>query len=655
MTDFPFPSQSDPEFEISGTYRDSGEGIRLTIRRYKLDFAPFSRLKIEVLDSKIQNESPIVLDTTLYIVDPSFRNKFMKGVSNRSQLVCSIATVQTGGKVVNHIAQDHNHLRLVLEKEALPVVWNEETIIRDQREIGRKIGMARKDLSGLKRSTIDIQYLELLESSSEADAYEEVEKSKVFLCPTLESLREQNMDPGLAYFALSVYRLLKRRPKRSIVCRQRYVAAVPQLMNNLLTSCKNRQEAAVCLEQFERNESPGFKDVFGPHLYWFICDLSYYRTSLNIQPFFNRTLNTETLKSSIQKDPIGTDLTYEEVKELLSRPNTTRPRKRSNLPVREIRNLKDLVRTGPNLPFVPDIGDVSAEFGLSGIEFGKYVGRSDGEIVGHALMAALTDLKSILGDWIKTLFREGNLSVALGARGSGQGMAHYEPSLRVINMTKTRGDGSLAHEVGHYIDHMLANRSIAGESRFLSDRVTMTASYQDPIAHAMKEVMSAIVSYPYTMKIEGKVNGNFWYRPRWMNEHGYSKDATLTECFKAVLAACPKEFAAGRYQVDRYQRLAHSIARMSEQDFEIEMELDRESEYLQYAKKIASPYWHRKWELFARAFEAYIEDRLASESRTSEYLVYGTRHGKHYPQNEERTRINQAIEKLIAVCSKVIV
>ncbi len=53
-------------------------------------------------------------------------------------------------------------------------------------------------------------------------------------------------------------------------------------------------------------------------------------------------------------------------------------------------------------------------------------------------MAALTDLKSVLGDWIKTLFREGNLSVALGARGSGQGMAHYGPSLRVINNGRRR-------------------------------------------------------------------------------------------------------------------------------------------------------------------------------------------------------------------------
>ena len=41
------------------------------------------------------------------------------------------------------------------------------------------------------------------------------------------------------------------------------------------------------------------------------------------------------------------------------------------------------------------------------------------------------------------------LAIAFGARGRGNALAHYEQDLEVINLTKLRGAGSLAHEWGH--------------------------------------------------------------------------------------------------------------------------------------------------------------------------------------------------------------
>jgi len=49
----------------------------------------------------------------------------------------------------------------------------------------------------------------------------------------------------------------------------------------------------------------------------------------------------------------------------------------------------------------------------------------------------------------------GRLAVAIGARGKGSAgfgkaaSAHYEPVERVINLTKMKGGGSLAHEWFH--------------------------------------------------------------------------------------------------------------------------------------------------------------------------------------------------------------
>lgn len=58
--------------------------------------------------------------------------------------------------------------------------------------------------------------------------------------------------------------------------------------------------------------------------------------------------------------------------------------------------------------------------------------------------------------------------------------------------------------------------------------------------------------------------------------------------------------------------------------------------------KARGVYWKRDQELFARAFEAWIEDELYDRGMTNSYLVYGTRLGGPYPQGEERAVINKA-------------
>lgn len=64
------------------------------------------------------------------------------------------------------------------------------------------------------------------------------------------------------------------------------------------------------------------------------------------------------------------------------------------------------------------------------------------------------------------------LSIAFGARGSGNALAHYEPMREVINLTKMRGAGSLAHEWGHAFDDIIGKKlgldHEMGEQTFMS-------------------------------------------------------------------------------------------------------------------------------------------------------------------------------------------
>lgn len=68
------------------------------------------------------------------------------------------------------------------------------------------------------------------------------------------------------------------------------------------------------------------------------------------------------------------------------------------------------------------------------------------------------DLAKILGISPKAVSLNGELGIAFGARGGGGAKAHYEREEVVINLTKTMGAGSLAHEWWHALDNYFARR-----------------------------------------------------------------------------------------------------------------------------------------------------------------------------------------------------
>lgn len=96
------------------------------------------------------------------------------------------------------------------------------------------------------------------------------------------------------------------------------------------------------------------------------------------------------------------------------------------------------------------------DLGFRGIEFGNWVGQGKNEKERQGMLNsfydAIFDLANILGVPPKALSLNGTLGIGFGSRGSGKFAAHYEPTNLVINLTKTRGAGSLAHELFHAID-----------------------------------------------------------------------------------------------------------------------------------------------------------------------------------------------------------
>jgi hypothetical protein len=149
--------------------------------------------------------------------------------------------------------------------------------------------------------------------------------------------------------------------------------------------------------------------------------------------------------------------------------------------------------------------------GFRGLQYGNSV--TDDERKHHVQKAAeaLVDLADATGLPDKAIGLNGTLGLAIGARGRGGAVAHYEPGMKVINLTRKNGVGSLSHEWGHALDNYAAG---SGPS-FLSDNRGAPEKRA-----AMNEVKSAWTKSGYTQQVYeslreirkggGLVNDKYW-------------------------------------------------------------------------------------------------------------------------------------------------
>ncbi|WP_415907007.1 LPD1 domain-containing protein [Oleiharenicola sp. Vm1] len=159
--------------------------------------------------------------------------------------------------------------------------------------------------------------------------------------------------------------------------------------------------------------------------------------------------------------------------------------------------------------------DYLHDFALRGGEFGLWVNQQERQEVLDRGYDAFRDLAEIYGWTPESLSLGGKLAIAFGARGrGGWAAAHYEPGREVINLTKPSGEGCLAHEWAHALDHYLGNRAHAlGIVSKTTDlgvmlsncelrRLVPLAQESDEVRY-IREIRAAMetiwrVTYPYT-------------------------------------------------------------------------------------------------------------------------------------------------------------
>jgi len=151
--------------------------------------------------------------------------------------------------------------------------------------------------------------------------------------------------------------------------------------------------------------------------------------------------------------------------------------------------------------------DVSAKkfmetFGFRGVEFGNWVTQKERTDRLNAAYDSFMDLALILGVDPKALGLNGELGFAFGSRGKAGALAHYESGKVVINLTKNKGAGSLAHEWWHAFDNYLKRR-VGAPTGFLTQGGTYErAEIQEAFQNLMNFIQGSGI-YTRSRKQDG--------------------------------------------------------------------------------------------------------------------------------------------------------
>jgi hypothetical protein len=176
--------------------------------------------------------------------------------------------------------------------------------------------------------------------------------------------------------------------------------------------------------------------------------------------------------------------------------------------------------------------DLMDHFGFRALEFGNWLDQGERQAVLNMAFDSLCDLAAALDIPPKGISLGGKLAVAFGSRGRGgknAALAHFEPGRFVINLTRMKGAGTLAHEWFHALDcsfgdmeHFATARPVP---RFDNDPLR-------PLVAAMFKRLSTPDEVIAKFKTEAE-KGRDW-AASWTYEQGADGRKKVTE----VLSAC---------------------------------------------------------------------------------------------------------------------
>lgn len=247
--------------------------------------------------------------------------------------------------------------------------------------------------------------------------------------------------------------------------------------------------------------------------------------------------------------------------------------------------------------------------GLRGVQWGNSVSDDERRHHGPKALEAMMDLADTLGLEDADLSLGGRLGLAVGARGHGTALAHYEPDTQVINLTRKGGVGSLAHEWGHFFDHFLGNFQ---RGSYMSEDHVFARVATDQQGRVWRLRQGETTRAGWAVETKDLPDGEV--------RAAYAELRRASGAFRARLdAVCDDMVKAGRMSRGR------------------------------------SHYWTSNIEVFARTFERYVQRKLHAAGRENTYLAglgeHAYRSGGLWPTDEEVDAMTPAFDAIFAAYS----
>jgi len=371
--------------------------------------------------------------------------------------------------------------------------------------------------------------------------------------------------------------------------------------------------------------------------------------------------------------------------------------KRKATPINTKKRLEYIKRTGGYKADAVTPKEIVDKFGFQSVNYGTYVDDEWSKQHTNHFLGAMTDMAEMLNIDIKQVNNIGKLDIAFGAKGVKGHLATYFPQTKDINLTKGNGDGSLAHEWGHYFDNIVmdesANKPIPsfGSETFSNKTVSARKSREEiekvHLYNAYAELMDFMINggketpeLPCTFYAVKK-----GYEPKINTRKGWedvNKRGTLEETLSYFKENAPALFKI-QTNTNSYNSqvniIGHILSLYDVDSYEIPLKLKmsyfkHKSLYHEFVycskgkdkrgKEVISPsvwnrtkYWYSDVELFARAWETMILRRLNEKGRVSNYLVSDVKYQENatphegfyepYPDGKELEKLDELFERVI--------
>ena len=602
-------------------------------------------------------------------------------------------------------------------------------------DFGEKIGGAKKDLWAARGLYVD----DLLGMNErEADKY--VKKDNVWKKPDYNALIQSGVPVDILYFRKVVRDSLNASPRylrsddtpeKRLARQKEYIATVRQVQE-AVEKVQTVQEAMGVFEALiigggycERishgigggyiRATPKGRD--NPVITDKLVNALYFRGTQD----FDRKIVREAVKKQFgvpaeQKIPRGYDIRFNDGKRTYSKNNDWLPDTyyvtkgytilKTNFATRDEalkwvqdfarqrggsgkqrfvpQQLSRVRRTGPDYRGKRDVigQDYLDAFAFRGGEFGNWMTQNDRRASLNMGFDALKDLAAVLQISEKDISYQGTLSIAFGARGSGNAAAHYEPLRKVINLTKMHGAGSLAHEWWHGLDDYLGVKM--GAKGFLSEHSHLYEPFKKLIETMKYKPETPEQAAARTEAQTERIRKN---AASWLDSAVLAplKRAANDEMHMEAYAVLREEFLSGvpgsveqlsdfkksvtgrvipKSERDRLEIFERMLSGMQDQEppqiGRVETDFYKNSVRMGKECEKDGGYWESNTEMTARAFACYIKDKLSPE--ISDYLAGHADSAaafvtgkdgkmeilKAFPEGEERKAINAVFDEVFA-------